>query len=260
MKINVRPIGRYANVIFQCAAAIGYTQKHGGHWGIQSNLREVPRFLEYFPNVLVINGDFKRYNRTDPSQFNYEELPKFNQDTTLLGFFQSIKYFEHCQDEVKRVFKLDIKPVDAVSIHVRRTDYVQYANSFPPINGNYITQALRMTCNTNRSEKIIVFSDDVKWCKENIPEFIIDTGVNFPDEWGVEYSEGRNEFEDLSLMASCSHHIIANSTFSWMGAFLGHNPDKIVVSPHYENWFGPGFTGSAPKDLIPESWHQIKFR
>lgn len=254
MNINVRPIGRYANVIFQCAAAIGYTQKHGGQWGIQSNLREVPRFLEYFPNVPVIIGDFKRFNRTDPSQFNYEELPKFNQDTTLLGFFQSIKYFEHCQDEVKRVFKLDIKPVDAVSVHIRRTDYVTYANSFPPITLDYVHAAINKIWNLGFEQKLtkyIVFSDDIKWCKDNIKD---SNGFTF------EFSEGRNEFEDLSLMASCSHHIIANSTFSWMGTFLGHNPDKIVVSPDPSCWFGPGFTGNTPTDLIPTNWHKIKFR
>jgi hypothetical protein len=61
-------------------------------------------------------------------------------------------------------------------------------------------------------------------------------------------------------MASCSHHIIANSTFSWWGAYLGHNPNKIVISPDPSSWFGPGFTGGVPKDLIPDEWIKIKFR
>src|SRR3989304_3194242 len=120
--------------MFQSAAALGYVKKHGGNWGIQSNLCEVPNFLKFFPNVTLLDGELKRFNRTDVSQFNYEELPKFNQDTTLLGFFQSLKYFEHCQEDVKKLFKLDINPVEnRVSIHVRRGDYVVQANSFPPI-------------------------------------------------------------------------------------------------------------------------------
>lgn len=250
INVNFRPVGRLGNAMFQAAATLGYARKHGANWGIQGNLREVPNFLKFFPKVPVLNGEFKRFNRTDPSQFNYEEFPKFNQDTTLVGFFQSLKYFEHCQDEVKELFKPDIKPVDAVSIHVRRGDYVVHANSFPPVTRAYISWAIsKLDEQTSRYNPVIFFSDDIEWCKEEFKELKYSS-----------FSEGRNEFEDLSLMASCSHHIIANSTFSWWGAYLGHNPDKIVISPDPSYWFGPGFTGSVPKDLIPDSWIKIKFR
>lgn len=267
INVNAFPIGRLGNQMFQVAAALGYAKKHRCAWGFPSDTRETPRLREFFPGIPVLNGHFKRYVKTDPKDFNYEELPQFNQDTTLVGFFQSIKYFEHCQDEVKRVFKLDIKPVDAVSIHVRRTDYVQYANSFPPVTIEYITQAMQYFLdNINPYQKFVVFSDDIQWCKENIKLWTTLAGtsdaktlIHAMDRM-IEFSEGRNEFEDLSLMASCSHHIIANSTFSWWGAYLGHNPDRIIVSPHHENWFGPGFSGQPPKDIIPEGWHQIKFR
>lgn len=257
MNINFRPIGRTGNMMFQAAAALGYAHKHRWSWGCQHNTREVPHFFEMFPNVPRLNGEFTRYNRTDPSKFGYEEM-RFKQDTTLVGFFQSIKYFEHCQDAVKEVFKLDINPIDAVSIHVRRGDYVQYSNSFPPVDVKYLNEAIQyVRKNTSPfkvSHKFIFFSDDIDWCKK----FVSENWLGTPNEFL--FSERKNEFDDLSLMASCSHHIIANSTFSWWGAFLGHNPDKIVVSPHYENWFGPGFTGAAPKDLIPDNWIQIKFR
>jgi hypothetical protein len=236
--------------MFQCAALAGYAKKHGATWGFPSDTREVPHLRKMFPSIPVLDGNFKRINLADPQHFNYSPLQKFNQDTTLLGFFQSEKYFEGADDEIRNMFKLNIQPEykDYVSIHVRRGDYVQHSNSFPPITWDYVNQALNYIC--RRIElpiKVIVFSDDIQWCRDNFPK-------------DCEFSEGRNEFEDLSIMASCSHHIIANSTFSWWGAWLGYNPDKIVVSPHYENWFGPGFTGSAPKDLIPASWHQIKFR
>lgn len=276
MRINFRPIGRLGNVMFQAAATLGYAKKHRCEWGFPDDMKEVPYFHQIFPNLPIVNGGFARYNRTDPSQFGYEEMPRFKQDTTLCGFFQSQKYFEHCQEDVKNIFKLDIKPVDSVSIHVRRGDYVQYSNSFPPINEEYIYDAMGKFCiglgykkfEGINARKFIFFSDDIQWCKD-----FVSKGFQFMDKMErgilhhvknedltIQFSEGKTEFEDLSLMASCSHHIIANSTFSWWGAFLGHNPDKIIVSPHYENWFGPGFTGSAPKDLIPPEWHQIKFR
>jgi hypothetical protein len=224
IRINSFAIGRLGNQLFQVAAALGYARKHGAEWGFPSDTRETPNLRKFFPKIPVLDGHFKRFNRTDPSQFNYEEFPKFNQDTTLVGFFQSLKYFEHCQDEVKELFKLDIKPVDSVSIHIRRGDYVVHSNSFPPVTGDYIKLAIDKILYdlTEIKIKCIVFSDDIGWCKNNL--LSIHNAI-------FEFSEGRNEFEDLSLMASCSHHIIANSTFSWWGAYLGHNPNKIVISP-----------------------------
>lgn len=255
MNVNFRPIGRTGNMMFQAAAALGYAKKHRCQWGVQRNLREVPHFLEMFPNVPVLDGEFSRYNRTDPSQFGYDDMPRFNHDTTLVGFFQSIKYFEHCQEEVKNVFKMIGNNVfkDHCSIHIRLGDYVTYSNSFPPITEEYVSQAIRYIMDKSGVNKFIIFSDEIQKAK-NL--FANHKGQLLEFKFCYE----TDEHQSLSTMASCSHHIIANSTFSWWGAFLGHNPDKIIVSPHYENWFGPGFTGSAPKDLIPEGWHQIKFR
>jgi hypothetical protein len=233
--------------MFQCAAAIGYAKKYGVGWACPSDTKEVPRFHEFFPGLPIYDGhEFRRHNAADPSQFNYEPIPFNPNGTKLVGFFQSEKYFEGAEDEIMKAFKIFIDPIDAVSIHVRRGDYVQHSNSFPPITKEYVSMALTKVPTANIS-RFIVFSDDITWCRET---------------WSnqFEYAEGNNELKDISLMASCKHHIIANSTFSWWGAWLGHNPDKIVVSPSANNWFGPGFTGGIPKDLIPPSWHQIKFR
>lgn len=247
--VTYQPIGRLGNQMFQLAAAIGYAKKYNAQYFAPHDTKEVPGFHTFF-NVRKYDGnEFKRYNQADPSQFNYSPIPEFKHGVKLVGFFQSEKWFEGAHDEIRKVFHLNIQPIDAVSIHVRRGDYVVHSNSFPPITLKYLSMAYEVVKSANL-KRVIVFSDDIKWCKEVIGFKGID----------VEYSEGRNEIEDLSLMASCSHHIIANSTFSWWGAWLGHNPDKIVVSPHYENWFGPGFTGAPPKDIIPDSWHQIKFR
>lgn len=252
-KVTYQPIGRLGNQMFQCAAAIGYAKKYNVGWACPNDTKEVPRFHEFFPGLQRYDGhEFKRYNVADPSQFDYSPIPFHPNGVKLVGFFQSEKFFEGAQDEIRKVFKLNIEPVDAVSIHVRRGDYVMHSNSFPPVTEDYLLKGLLLNINVAPPEKIIIFSDDPKWCMDNL------TTIN--KTYKVEYSEGRNEYDDLSLMASCSHHIIANSSFSWWGAWLGHNPNKIVVSPHYTSWFGPGFTGAPPKDLIPDSWHQIKFR
>jgi hypothetical protein len=192
----------------------------------------------------------------DECHFNYHELPNKGDSVFLSGFWQSFKYFEHCKEEVKKVFELPHVPgyEDYVSIHVRRGDYVQHNGSFPPITVEYVIKSIQQIESLfGNWPKVIFFSDDIQWCKHNFSPF-------GPVEI---YSEGRNELEDLSLMASCGHHIIANSSFSWWGAYLGHNPNRIVVSPSakWGNWFGhtAGFKKECV-DLLPPEWHQIEFR
>lgn len=260
--VNTKFIGRLGNSMFQIAACIGYAKKYGYTWGVPNNQGE-SSILTHFPDLPRCDASQKRWcehqKQWDHEWFNYHEIPDLGPDVTLFGFFQSWKYFENAQDEVRHAFKLKYYQEyrDYVSIHVRRGDYVKYANSFPPINMDYVNLAYsRILTQTGRRSidfKCVVFSDDIEWCKKEFSNTLIETT----------FSEGRNEFEDLSLMASCAHHIIANSTFSWWASYLSHNPEAIVISPSCErgNWFG---MESGVKhdcvDLLPPHWHQIKFR
>lgn len=252
--VTTQFIGRLGNSMFQVAAAIGYARKYGYQWGVPNEQKE-STILTHFPNLPRCEHRYRRYNEHQPGHdhdwFNYHDIPDHGPDTLLFGFWQSWKYFKHCEHEVKDVFKLEHIPgyEDYVSIHVRRGDYVQHSGSFPPINELYIQRAHDAMFDKVGKKKLLIFSDDLQWCKDHIP--------------GHEYSEGRNEYQDLSLMASCGHHIIANSSFSWWGAYLGHNPNKIVISPSCvnPNWFGP--TAGVKHDvvdLLPPEWIQIKFR
>lgn len=247
MNVSCQFIGRLGNNIFQIAACIGYAKKYGVKWGVPTVSKEVPRLHEFFPNLPLYEGnEFKRYNQADPVDFNYRPIPFNERGTKLVGFFQSEKFFEGAHDEIRKRFPLDIKPVDAVSIHVRRTDYIGNPNT-PTVTYNYIARALQHI--PRECKKALIFSDDIEWCKQNLTSVIMD--FNYVDE--------KDEFKSLSMMASCKHNIIANSTFSWWGAWLNPNPDKIVVSPSYLNWFGPNFGGGPPKDIIPDSWTQIRY-
>lgn len=253
-KVTYQPIGRLGNQMFQLAACIGYAKKYGVQWGVPNDTKEVPRFHEFFPGLPRHDGnEFRRYNAADPSQFNYQPIPFNESGLKLVGFFQSEKYFEGANDEIRSVFKLDVKPIDAVSIHVRRGDYVKYSDSFPPLTFKYISDAVELLRNKGVSNvRLIYFSDDIEWCK-SLPNPSIRT---IP-----EYCEEADELRAMSLMSSCKHNIIANSTFSWWGSWLNPNPDKIVISPHHETWFGPANgVKSPPVDLIPSSWHQIRTR
>lgn len=260
--ITFHPIGRTGNLMFQCAACIGTAKTHGVKWGVPSDTREVPHFHQMFKNLPRADGSYRRYQEHpnahcekhgmhyDQCHFNYHPIPAQSSPTKLVGFFQSWKYFEHAEDEVKAAFKLDRHNEynDKVSIHVRRGDYVQHSGSFPPVDMAYLIQAMSHFPN----RKFVVFSDDLDWCRINLGS---------PDN--IEYCDERNEFRALSYMASCSDHIIANSTFSYWGAYLGWNQKRKVITPSCERgqWFGwESGVRQDCVDLLPPSWTQIKWR
>lgn len=261
-------IGRLGNNMFQIAAAIGYARKYGYKWAAdeRSGLSEPYSSIhKVFPNLPKSPCNGRKYNEHpnafchqhgchfDICHFDYHDLLDRGNDVTLFGFYQSLKYFENVQDEVKKVFALERYPEyeKFTSIHVRRGDYVQYSGSFPPITSEYV----RLAMNKIRVQDYLVFSDDIGWCKENLAH-LNNSFHRF------EFVDEPNERKSLSMMASCANHIIANSSFSWWGGYLGHNPDKMIVAPAQSgfNWFGPKGGVKNPKTLIPDTWIQIEFR
>lgn len=262
--VVTRHIGRLANSMFQIACSIGYARKYGYQWAADTGMgvgEPYSAIHKCFPNLPKENwGSGVRYQE-HPNQFceihrvhknechfDYHPIPDLGPNVSLLGFFQSYKYFEGQDEEIKKVFALPHVEgyEDYVSIHVRRGDYVQHAGSFPPITNQYISAAYNYF---PEDAKYLVFSDDIEWCKNN-----------WRGDW-LTFVDEPDERKALSLMASCGHHIIANSTFSWWAAYLGHNTDRIVISPSPETWFGPTSGVKRPVvDLIPDSWIKIHTR
>jgi hypothetical protein len=265
--VSAKLIGRLGNSMFQIAATIGYARKYGYQWAAQEEcLNNESSIHRVYPNLPKTRDRGNTVNEHpnaicrlhgvhyDECRFDYHPIHNQGESIYLIGFWQSYKYFEGQDDEIKRVFALPhiAGYEDYVSIHVRRGDYVQHSGSFPPITVDYVEQAM----NKIRTGKAIVFSDDIGWCTENFRH--LNTS-----QCKMEFSEGRNELDDLSIMASCGHHIIANSTFSWWAAYLGHNPDRIVVTPSQVrgNWFGVNAGVKRDVvDLLPKEWIQIQFR
>lgn len=257
MKVTCQFIGRLGNNMFQTAACIGYAQKHNVGYGVPSFNRECPSFYKYFPNVRILNASFQRYGEHPHGRhdwYDYHDIPFFPQGVTLVGFFQSLKYFENAQEEVKEVFKLPVTIglQDWCSVHVRRGDYVNSTN-FPPITMEYIEKAMFEQASRG-NDKFLVFSDDIEWCKRNVV-----------GDYEIKFSEGLGEYDDLAMMASCGHNIIANSSYSWWAAYLNPNPNKVIVSPAQggNNWYGPDWDNrnpNKPKTLVPDGWIQIAFR
>jgi hypothetical protein len=165
------------------------------------------------------------------------------------GYFQSEKYFDKSlvrsflepkQDIRQKLIYKYSKDLDkSVSIHVRRGDYLSIQDYHPVQTKEYYIKAIS---EFSSDSIFFVFSDDISWCKDNLSEI------------NCRCIEGQNDYEDMFLMSMCKHNIIANSSFSWWGAWLNNNPDKKVIAP--KNWFGPSCPHNT-KDLLPEIWMKL---
>lgn len=202
-----------------------------------------------FSKIKFISGPFPRANVYHEPCFQYREIP-YSENLLLIGHFQSEKYFKHVNmndlleptDEIKNYVKTKYTSIlnqTTCSIHVRRGDYLKYPNHHPACDISYYNNAISKMPN---GTKFLVFSDDIQWCKD---KFIGD----------FEFIEGEQDVIDLYLMSLCNHNIIANSTFSWWGAWLNQNKNKLVIAPKI--WFGPGKGDVNTNDILPENWVKI---
>jgi hypothetical protein len=163
-----------------------------------------------------------------------------DQEATIRADFA----FKHAAPAAVEALAERIRAVNAVSIHVRRGDYVnnpRYRAQMAQLDEDHYRRAIAHIRAHVPDAVFVVFSDDIAWVKANLPlpDGTIHADVNGPD----------HGYEDLRLMSQCRHHIIANSTFSWWGAWLNPRPDKIVVAP--SRWYAnpePGF------GIIPPTW------
>jgi len=197
-------------------------------------------------------------------QFNIGFIPKiFNAKKSIYldGFFQTEKYFIHCADTIRKEFSLKepmgqaaqavaskiSKEPESVSLHVRRGDVARnvatnpYAGITTP---EYYRKALEYIGSKLKKPHVFIFSDDPKWVVENIK-------ISFPST--VISSSGIPDYEEIILMSQCRAHIIANSSFSWWGAWLNPRPDKIVIAP--KQWIRK--MQWRHKDTVPKSWIRL---
>lgn len=193
-------------------------------------------------------------------QFNPKILDAQN-NVFLEGYWQSEKYFIDIADILRRDFVVKyqqdaqsqkvgniIKSTESVSLHVRRTDYVQDALTkkiFGTCDRDYYNRCIHYIDNHTSNPHLFIFSDDSQWAKDNIR---FDFPVTF-----VDCNDASRNYEDLRLMSMCKHNIIANSSFSWWGGWLNTNIDKLVIAP--KKWFNDDTKNT--KDLIPEKWIRL---
>lgn len=179
------------------------------------------------------------------------------------GYFQNEKYFKSIRNELLNDFKITeditaytkevkklIKSSDkSVSLHIRRGDYVSNSrinNIHGTCSLEYYTKAIEYIKTQIGEINIFIFSDDISWVKENL---------HHKNIYFVESYNNRIPHEDIYLMSLCSHHIIANSSFSWWGAWLNQNENKIVIAP--KRWFNDKKMEKQAQDIVPRDWIRI---
>lgn len=158
------------------------------------------------------------------------------------GYWQNYNYFDDCRDELLALFQFkfqlnaqssaifpELAASNSVSLHVRRGDYLKAKNYVGLCGVDYYQSAIEYMNNQISNAHYYIFSDDIKWCRQEIAPMLSGHAITY-----VDWNKGSDSPLDMMLMSRCSHNIIANSSFSWWAAYLNKNPQKIVCAP--EKW------------------------
>lgn len=243
-------------MLFQVATTVALAARHGdqavfdlkSHWAHQGS--KPTRFRKGIFRKLVHERRPKVRTSYEEPHFHFAPIP-YAPDLKLEGYFQSEKYFADRRTDLLELLAPTEEQLEylgqkygalfeerVVSLHVRRGDYLALADRHPPCTEEYYRGAIALL----GKARYAVFSDDIAWCKK-----VFGADVAFVSE--------RDEQLDLYLMSMCHAHVIANSSFSWWGAWLNRRSDVPVIAP--KRWFGPGLAMNDTKDLVPERWTRI---
>ena len=258
-------VGQLGNQMFQYAATMGVARKLGVPFtipnhdevlldGLGNRLRiELFDCFDIKPdNVGMLKTQLNHSEKGfefDSSIFTTDKT----EDFTLYGYYQTEKYFKHCEDEVRKqfVFKEEIikdcQPIveelldeGPIALHIRRGDFLINSGNHHNLSLEWYEKSLSKF---DPDREVILFTDDPFWASAQ--------ELFKPDRFLL--SDGNSSYHDLYLMTQCSDFIIANSTFSWWGAWLANT--GRVVAP--SKWFGPNNQHLNTKDLYCEGWEVL---
>lgn len=195
------------------------------------------------------------------------EDPRKAVDTSILsrkgsayydGYWQSEDYFKDIRNDILKAFTFPafdeknkayseiIVNSNSLSIHVRRGDFVNHPLYKDICTLQYYQDAIKRICALAKIDHAFIFSNDIQWCEDNLSLFLNDQMTTY-----IDWNKGSQSYNDIHLMSLCKHNIIANSSFSWWGAWLNPNPDKVVISPRI--WDNSG----AVSNPICKDWIKI---
>ena len=242
-----------------------------------SCLKPFLKDMNNIPQLMFIN---------EPS-FNYNKLPENlekNMSTLLVGYFQSPLYFDRYKKQICKLIKIDFKQMIIkqrfinlftnkilISLHFRLGDYKKYPNIYPILGEKYYSNAIThilSELNVSETNDNLIYTVHnynvaitcLYFCEVEDLNEVEDNIKNLQFLFPLIKFERANplleDWEQMLLMSLCNHNIIANSTFSWWGAYLNDNPGKIVCYP--EHWFMPEVKKDVT-DLFEEDWAKIPF-
>tara|TARA_E500000178_G_scaffold337932_1_gene377730 strand:+ start:2380 stop:3234 length:855 start_codon:yes stop_codon:yes gene_type:complete len=281
MTIKIKLTGGLGNQMFQFAAGYALSKKKNVKLSLDLkyinkrklfNGFELEKVFNIYSKVTFLNNqlninylNFKNILNIFDKSFYYYKEPHFHYSNNIFdlpkhsfldGYWQSELYFKDYAKEIREIFTFsnnlnkennlmidEINHSNSISIHIRRGDFLLKRNNNHYTNlKDYYFKAISESDKLFVNPKYFIFTDDPLWVKEN---FNLNNPYNV-----VDFNHGNNSFIDMYLMSLCKSNIIANSSFSWWGAWLNNRNDKIIYAP--KNWFND--KSISTKDLIPEQW------
>lgn len=265
----VRLYGRLGNQLFQYAFGRKLSQHHNTnlkidnrfylsklhHFNVSENLATKIELSSIKCQEKIASSEIIYFE--EPYHHFYPDFLNIQNNTYLEGYWQSEKYFRDIRHIILDDFSLRdplspsaqsyaalIQKHNSICVHIRRGDYVNVNQDelFLPMPLDYYERAFQALSSIVDVPHLFFFSDDPEWVKENLK-------LNAPSTLVI----GNPDYEDLALMSLCKHFIIANSTFSWWGAWLSQSPHKQVYAP--KQWFNNSQNDTS--DLIPTAWIKI---
>ena len=269
--------GGLGNQIFKIFAVISYYIDNCQNYILYTNNDN--GYRKYYWDTLFSNIGHKVSNDASILEkytapfFHYKELPIFNNDTLLDGYFQSYKYFEHNINKIRRIIGIDEKINNVlikypeytvnktISVHYRMGDYFNLSIYHPVKTPKYYIDAFK----TLIDKGVDIYDYEILYfCEENdnkhVDNYNLEINNTLKELTGKDLrykkvSDDIQDWEQLLIMTSAKHYIIGNSTFSWLGAYLSSANESIVCYP--ETWFGPYYEGTITDDLFPNGWIKI---
>ena len=252
-------MGGLGNYLFQIASAYSKSVDDNSNFFIDKNDITIGHSNpEKYKTNIFRKMNFQTpideyFNYLEP-HFNYAQIQNFGQNTKMIGYFQSEKYFIKNKNKILNLFNIDeetktylnkkygvILKNKTCSLHVRRGDYVRLNQYHTVLPIEYYEKSINII---GDDYHFLIFSDDLGWCEKNL--FFIKNKT---------FIVGNDDYQDLYLMTMCENNIIANSSFSWWGAWMNNNENKKIISPKL--WFGPLNKHLNTDDLYCEKWIKI---
>lgn len=268
--IVAKLIGGLGNQLFQYAAAYNLAAIHNTDLKLDLSEFELYKLHRYslhhfnFPQNFITTDELNGLKEVKEKHYHYDDsFISIGNDVVLRGYWQSERYFQESAGALRDSFQLKsdlslkslemaelIKQVNSVSLHIRRGDYAigTYSDQIlDQLDLTYYFRAIKELTKDQKDVIFFIFSDDHDWVKNTLK---IDLPVLY-----VDHNSADANFEDLYLMSLCKHNIIANSSFSWWGAWFNKNQFKKVYAP--QNWFNENVKNINDKDLVPLHWRKI---